>query len=166
MSTTIASAASPSGQALRASSTGVHMDAAQEVDDQDAQAPGRLEQLRASARRPGHARIVERPDQPGFPHDIGQRLFLIPRMIAERQAVGAGVEQFSRGGLGDPKAGGRVLGVDDGEVQGEVAAQARQVFAQALAAGAADHVTEKSQSHAGGLTTSTQPLSVRMPSSG
>ena len=111
-----------------------------------------LEQLGAAARRVGEGRIVERPDQPRLAHDVGQRLLLVPGVVAERQAVGAGVEQLARRGLGDAEAGGGVLGVDDDELQAQAPAQAGQVVGEAVAARAADHVAEEGQAHAPILT--------------
>ena len=86
------------------------------------------------APRPGASdkrRIVQRPDQPRLAHDVGQRLLLVPGVVAQGQAVGAGVEQLARGGLGDAEAGGGVLGVDDDELQAQPPAQARQVLGEA-----------------------------------
>ena len=97
----------------------VHVHAAQQVDHQDPLAALGLEQLRAAARRVGEGRIVQRPDQPRLAHDVGQRLLLVPGVVAQRQAVGAGVEQLAGGGLGDAEAGGGVLGVDDHELEAE-----------------------------------------------
>ena len=125
----------------------VHVHPAQEIDDQNPQSALGLEQLRASPRRGGHGRIVQGANETGFSHNIGQGLFLIPRMIAKREAIGAGVEQLARGGLGDAIAGGGVLGVDDDELQTERAAKPRQVLGQALPTGPSDNVAKEGYAH-------------------
>ena len=157
ISTTTASATSPRGQALSSAST--------EAENGSSRAsmctaPSRLitsthdgrtrrartaERLAARASR--HGRVVERADQPGFAHDIGQRLALVPGVIAERQAVGAGLEQFAGGVFADAEAAGGVLGVDGDEIQPESAAKVGQVIGNAGAAGAADDVAEESKAH-------------------
>ena len=76
----------------------------------------------AAARRAG--RIVDRPDQARRALDEDQRLLLVPGMIAERDGVGAGVEQFAIDRLGDAEAAGGVLAVDDDEIELPVARSA------------------------------------------
>ena len=61
--------------------------------DQHPRAVLRLDQRRAAAGRAGG--IVERPDEARRALDEDQRLFLIPGVIAERDGVGAGVDQFA-----------------------------------------------------------------------
>ena len=101
------------------------MDAAEQVDDQDASAARHVEQIGAAARRVSQDRIVERPDQTLFSDDVGQRLLLIPGMVAQGDAVGARGEDFARGVLGNAEAGGGVLAIDHHEIEGEAAAESR-----------------------------------------
>ncbi len=103
--------------------------------------------MRPATRRPGQARIVQGPDQPLLAHDVGEGLALVPGVVAQRQAVGAGLEQLARRGLGDAEAARGVLGVDHHEVQGQPPPQARQMPDDALTARAADHVSEEGDTH-------------------
>jgi hypothetical protein len=68
-------------------------------------------------------------------------------VVAQGQAVGAGVEQVPGGPLGDAEARGRVLCIDDDELQVESPAQARQVVGETVPAGFPDHVSEKGEAH-------------------
>src|SRR5690606_26891350 len=77
----------------------------------------------------------------------GQGLALVPGMIAQRQAVGARVEKLAGRVLSDAEAAGRVLGVDHHEVELQLAPEARQVVADPVAPGLADHVSEEGESH-------------------
>ena len=49
--------------------------------------------------------------------DEHQRLALIPGVIAERDGIGAGVEEFLIDRLGDAKTAGGILAIDDDEVE-------------------------------------------------
>ena len=69
----------------------VHEDAAHGVDDQHLGAVARLEQRGAAAGR--SIRIVERTDELWRALDEDQRLFLVPGVVAERDRVGAGVDE-------------------------------------------------------------------------
>ena len=84
----------------------------------------RLDQGRAAARRAG--RIVDRTDEPRRPLDEHQRLLLVPGVIAERDRVGAGIDELLIDRLGDAEAAGGVLAVDDDEIEPPVAHQPRQ----------------------------------------
>ena len=53
----------------------------------------RLDHGRAAARRAGG--IVDRADELRRPLDEDQRLLLVPGVIAERDRIGAGVEQIA-----------------------------------------------------------------------
>ena len=77
----------------------------------------------AAAGRAG--RIVDRADQPRRALDEDQRLLLVPGVIAERDRVGAGVEQLLVDRLGDAEAAGGVLAVDDDEIELPVARPGR-----------------------------------------
>ena len=144
----MASAASPSGQASSSRSIGGeriverrHEDAADGVDDQRALAALGVDQRRAAARRA--LREIRRPNQPRRALDEHQRLALVPGMIAERDRVGAGVDEFLVDRLGDAEAAGGVLAVDDDEIERPVADHAGQMFRDGGAPGPADHVTDE-----------------------
>ena len=72
-----------------------------------------------------------------------QRLALVPGMIAEGHCVCAGVEEFVEDRLGDTEAPGRVLAIDQHEIELPVAHQARQPFADNCTPRPADHVANK-----------------------
>ena len=124
----------------------IHEDAAHGVDDQRALAVLGVDQRGAAARRAG--RIIERANQPRRALDEHQRLALIPGMIAERDGVGAGVDEFVVDRLGDAEAAGGVLAVDDDEIELPVGDQSRQPLADDGAPGAPDHVADEQNSHA------------------
>ena len=111
------------------------------VDDQRALAVLGVDQRRAAAGRA--ARKIRRPDQSRRALDEHQRLALVPGVVAERDRVGAGVEQFLVDRLGDAEAAGRVLAVDDDEIERPVADHARQMFGDGIAPGPADDVAHK-----------------------
>ena len=75
---------------------GVHEDAAEQVDHQDAPPALGFEQLSTPAGYRGEMRIVERPDHPRLTLDIGQGLLLVPGMVAQGEAVRAGLEKLAR----------------------------------------------------------------------
>ena len=126
----------------------IHEDAAHGVDDQHAPAVLGLDQRGAAARRAG--RIVDRPDQPRRAFDEDQRFLLIPGMIAERDRVGAGLDEFVVDRLGDAEAAGRVLAIDDDAIELPVADQAGQALGDDRAAAAADNVADKENAHQAG----------------
>ena len=144
----MASAASRSGQAssslptaLKGSFERLHEDAAHGVDDQRALAVLGVDQRRAAARR--MARKIQRADQARRALDEDQRLLLIPGVIAERDRIGAGVEQVLIDRLGDAEPAGGILAIDDDEIERPVADHAGQMFGDGGAAGLADDVTDK-----------------------
>jgi hypothetical protein len=84
-----------------------------------------------------------RADQPRRALDEHQRLALIPGVIAERDRIGAGVDEFLIDRLGDAEAAGGVLAIDDDEIERPVADHAGQMLRDRGAAGPADHVTDE-----------------------
>ena len=102
----------------------IHEDAAHGVDDERALAVLGVDQRRAAAGRA--VRIIDRADQPRRSLDEHQRLALIPGMIAERDGVGAGIDQFVVDRFGDAEAAGGVLAVDHDEVELPIGDQPRQ----------------------------------------
>ena len=73
------------------------------------------------------AGVVERPQDARLLLDEGEHVALVEGMVAEGQAVGAGVEQELRVRGAQAHAAGGVLAVDHHEVEPPVAAQARQL---------------------------------------
>ena len=64
-------------------------------------------------------------------------------MVAERDRVGAGIEQFLVDRFGDAEAAGGILAVDDDEIERPVTDHAGQMFGDGGAAGPADDVTDE-----------------------
>ena len=91
--------------------------------------------------------IIDRADQARRALDEHQRLALIPGMIAERDGVGAGVDQLVVDDLGDAEAAGGVLAVDDDEVELPVFDQAGQALVDDRAPGAPDNVADEEDTH-------------------
>ena len=100
-----------------------HEDAADGVDDQRALAAFGVDQRRAAARRAD--RKIRRPNEPRRALDEHQRLALIPGMIAERDRVGTGVDEFLVDRFGDAEAAGGILAIDDDEIERPIADHAR-----------------------------------------
>ena len=68
-------------------------------------------------------------------------------MIAQRQAIGAGVEQLACGIFRQAEACRGVLRVDDDKFQAQLTLEIRQVLAQGVAARPAHHIPKKSKAH-------------------
>ena len=92
--------------------------------------------------------IIDRADQPRRALDEHQRLALVPGVIAERDGVGAGIDQFVVDRLGDAEAAGGVFAVDDDEIELPFGDQARQSLDDDGAPGAADYVADEENAHA------------------
>ena len=118
-----------------------HEDAADGIDDQRALAVLGVDQRRPTARRA--LGKISRANQPRRALDEHQRLALIPRMIAERHRIGAGVDEFLIDCFRDAEAAGRVLAIDDDEIERPVANHAGQILRDGGATGSADHVPDK-----------------------
>jgi hypothetical protein len=103
------------------------------------------DQGRATAGRAGG--IVQRPDQARRALDEDQRLALIPGVVAERDGIGAGIEQLLIDRLGDAEAASGVLTVDHHQVELPLGDQSRQPLEDDGAPGAADHVADEQNSH-------------------
>ena len=93
------------------------------------------------------ARKVRRADQFRRALDEHQRLALVEGVVAERDAIGAGIEEFVADRLGDAEAAGSVLAIDHDEIERPAAPQARQGLEEHGAAGPADNVTNEEQPH-------------------
>ena len=130
----MASAASRSGQASISRAMvgeGIverrHEDAAHGVDDERALAGLGVDERRTAAGRA--SRKIGGPDQPRRALDEHQRLALIPGVVAERDGIGAGVDQFLIDRLGDAESARGILAIDDDEVERPVAHETRQMLA-------------------------------------
>ncbi len=119
----------------------VHEDAAHGVDDE--RAFSRLGVDQGSTPTWIVAHEIHRADQARRALDEDQRLFLIPGVIAERDGVGAGIQQFLIDRLGDAETAGGIFAIDDDEIERPVADHARQISGDGGAAGPADDVTDE-----------------------
>ena len=124
----------------------VHEDAAHRIDDQHPRAVLGFAQSRAAAGRAG--RIIHRSDEARRPLDEDQRLLLVPGMIAERDGVGAGFDQFVIDRLGDAEAAGGVLAVDHDEIELPVANEAGQALGDDGPPTATDDIADEQNAHA------------------
>jgi hypothetical protein len=79
--------------------------------------------------------------------DENQRLLLVPGVVAERDGVGAGVDELVVDRLGDAKTAGRVFAVDGDEIELPVAHQPRQEFKHDRAPAASNNVADKEDAH-------------------
>ena len=105
-----------------------------------------LDQRHAAARRAG--RIIDRAEQPRRALDEHQRLALVPGMIAAGDRVGAGIDQLVVDRLGDAEAAGRVLAVDDDEIELPVARSGRAAARSRPRARAPHDVADEQNPHA------------------
>ena len=103
--------------------------------------PAAFDHRRAAPGRAG--RIIDRAHQPRLAGDEDQRLLLVEGVIAERHRVGAGLEKFVADRLGDAEAAGRVLAVDDDDVEPPARPQIRQMLGDRRAARAPDDVADE-----------------------
>ena len=93
----------------------VHEDPAHGVDHQSPLAVLGVDQRRAAAGRA--LRKIERSNEARRALDEDQRFALIPRVVAERDRIRAGIDQLIVDDLGDAEAAGGVLAVDDDEIE-------------------------------------------------
>ena len=93
--------------------------------------------------------IIGGADQARLALDEHQRLALIEGVIAERDRVDAGGEEFLADRLGDAEAAGGVLAVDDDEIEPPARAQRRARGEEGGAARAADDVADEQQRASG-----------------
>ena len=124
----------------------VHENAAHGIDHQRALAVLGVDQRGAAAGRA--LGVIDRANEARRALDEHQRLALVPRMIAERDGVGAGVDQLVVDDLGDAEAAGRVLAVDHDEIELPVFDETGQPLVDDCAPGAPDHVADEENAHA------------------
>ena len=141
---------------------GIHEQPQDDIGDQHEATVRRWKQAAALARRIGG--IVGRTQQTGLGVEIGQDLALVESVVAGGDDIRARIEQS----LGDirrnAKTAGGVFAVHDGEIDGKLLAQFRQMILYRLASGPADHVTKKQHPHEDDPPNSTRPVSVSMAS--
>jgi hypothetical protein len=75
--------------------------------------------------------------------DEHQSFALIEGMIAERDAIHPGIEEFLGDGLGDAKPASGVLAIGHDEIERQLPSQNRDVLGNGGAAGAADDVADE-----------------------
>jgi hypothetical protein len=97
----------------------------------------------AAPRPRGAGRKVDRTNEPRRALDEHQRLALVPGVIAERDGVGAGVDEVVVDRLGDAKAAGGVLAVDHDEIEAPFGDQLRHVIEQDGAPATPDNVADE-----------------------
>jgi hypothetical protein len=68
-------------------------------------------------------------------------------VIAERHGVSAGIEQFLIDAFSDSETAGRILAVDDDEIERPVADHPGQMLGDCGTAGSADDVTDEKNPH-------------------
>ena len=105
-----------------------------------------VDQIGAAAGRP--RREIGRADQPRLALDKDERLALVEGVIAERDRVGAGLEEFLADRLGDAEAAGGVFAVDDDEIEPPAGRAGAAIEpASTAAAGPSDDIADKEQTH-------------------
>ena len=91
------------------------------MDDQDPAAARRIKDADAPSRRAGG--VVHRPQEPGIAVDVIDDLAAVPDMIAGGDNVDPGVVELLANLGRDAEAMGRVLAVDDDEIEGQTITQ-------------------------------------------
>lgn len=124
-----------------------HEDIALRLDDADAATIWQGIEMGALARRIGRWRIVQRAQEARLALDICHGLALVPGMVAEGEAVGAGTEEIVRDGFGEAKTAGRILGIHDNEIEPQARLEPRQVLQHGSPAGLANDISEKCNLH-------------------
>ena len=90
---------------------------------------------------------AELTKQAGITGDIGDDLAAVPDMVSGGDDIDAGGIEFAADLVCDAEAGGGVLAIDDDEIEGQLAAETRQVFDHARPSRAADDVAAEQNSH-------------------
>src|ERR1700691_2418673 len=119
----------------------IHKDAAHGVDHERVAAVLGWNERGAAAWSPRW--IVDRTNEFRCSLDEDQRFFLFPGVIAERDGVGAGFEQLFIDGFGNAEAAGRVLAVDDNEIELPLANERWQPRGNDVSATTPDDIADK-----------------------
>ncbi len=124
----------------------MHEDPAHDVGDKNPRAILRHVDTRTAARRA--LGKIRRPQEALLARGEGQRLALIPNVIACRHHIGAGIKRSPENLFGDAETACGVLAIHHHEIQPEIGNQAGELFPDRRAARAADHIAKKQKSHA------------------
>ena len=84
---------------------------------------------------------IQRADDPRLGGGKRQHVFLIKRMVPQRQRICAGIQQDLGVRARQPHAAGGVFAIDHDKIQPPVFAQTRQMVHHRLTARAAHHIT-------------------------
>ena len=123
----------------------MHEDAAHDVGDQNARAvPGQVDAGAAAGRALG---IIGGAQEAVLARGECQRLALVPDMIAGGDDIGACGERGLENLFRDAETAGRVLAVDDDEIEPEIGNQAGKLLPHRRPPRFAHHVAEKEKSH-------------------
>src|SRR5438067_2212971 len=142
----------------------IHENARHRIYDQHACAILGLDQRRAAARCA--RRIIDRANEPWRAFDENERLLLVPGMIAERDRIDAGIDQFAINSFGNAEAAGGILAVGHHQIELPVADEIRQPLVNERTAAASDNVANKKDAHAHAFRKSIVSFSVSTRSSG
>lgn len=123
----------------------MHFDLALRMKDHHGPTVFRLVKPSAAAGICG--REIQWPQQALFDPKYVNLISLIESMIASCDNVGARFKDILNDAGGDAKSRGRVLRIDNDEIQREAALQARQLFDKRTPAGAADNISEYGNLH-------------------
>ncbi len=123
----------------------VHEEPAHQIDDEDALPSDRVEPPPGAG---GSLREVRRAQDPRIAVEIGDDLPLVPDVVAGGQDIDFGIVKFAAQAFGQAAARGRVLGIDDDQVDRKLTAQDRHVLFDRLTAGPSDDVSTKQDVHA------------------
>jgi hypothetical protein len=123
----------------------IHEQPRHHIDDEDPPPLADRVDEAAVARRPG--RKVGGTKQAGITGDIGDDLAAVPDMVSGGDDIDAGGIEFAADLVCDAEAGGGVLAIDDDEIEGQLAAETRQVFDHARPSRAAHDVAAEQNSH-------------------
>src|SRR6202030_2519006 len=91
---------------------------------------------------------IDRPDQLRCPLDEDQRLLLVPGMIAERDSVGASLDQLAIDRFRDAETAGRVLAIDHDQIELPFRHKPGQALNDDSPSAAADDVADEENAHA------------------
>ena len=123
----------------------VHEDPAHDIHHQHAGAVLGLQQIGAATGRA--CGIIQWADEARLAGDEDQRLLLVPGVIAQGHAIGAGLDDLPTDGLGDAEAPRRVFAIHHHEIELPVPAQAGQAVEEDVAPGAAHDVADEENPH-------------------
>ena len=110
-----------------------------DVNDPNTAAPADVVLADAAPRRPRG--VVHRPQHPTVGFHVGNDLGPVPGVVAAGDHVRPRFEQLLADLRGKPEAVGRILAVDDDEIERERLAELRQLVLDDVAAASSDNVS-------------------------